>query len=170
MPLYSVLKPATNSCSASSRSNGARLVSAKVVSKKITAPTGCKKTNQMFFWASTMAFMSSVPASSTTLTTDRPSASSYDTICAVERMLPSSAYLLLLLQPASATPYTLIDVIARTNSTPTLRCGTSVNEISSPKKLACVGPKGTTANSTSAGSTVITGARMNTTRSAPAGI
>src|SRR5215813_14694139 len=41
MPLYSVWKPPVSSCSASGRSNGARLVSARPPIKKMTKATGC---------------------------------------------------------------------------------------------------------------------------------
>ena len=46
MPLYSVWNPPVSSCSASGRSNGARLVSARPPMKKMTNATGCTKTNQ----------------------------------------------------------------------------------------------------------------------------
>src|SRR5665811_1030154 len=41
MPVYSVMWPATNSCSASAKSNGARLSSAILATKKMTKPTIC---------------------------------------------------------------------------------------------------------------------------------
>src|SRR5262247_2969485 len=41
--LYSVLKPATSSCSASGKSNGARLVSATPAITYMMNPTGCRK-------------------------------------------------------------------------------------------------------------------------------
>ena len=45
MPLYSVWKPPVSSCSASGRSNGARLVSAIPPMKKITKAIGCTNAN-----------------------------------------------------------------------------------------------------------------------------
>src|SRR5881397_12030 len=43
---YSTWNPATSSDSASGRSNGARLVSAKAVTMKMANATGCANTNQ----------------------------------------------------------------------------------------------------------------------------
>ena len=42
--LYSVWYPATSSCSASGKSNGARLVSAMPATKKMKKPTGARNT------------------------------------------------------------------------------------------------------------------------------
>src|SRR5215218_6681916 len=44
MLLYSVWYPATSSCSASGKSNGARLVSATAAVMKIRNPIGCRNT------------------------------------------------------------------------------------------------------------------------------
>src|SRR5438270_8691037 len=49
MPLYSVWNPPVSSCSASGRSNGARLVSARPPMKKITNAIGCRNANHQ--WA-----------------------------------------------------------------------------------------------------------------------
>ena len=46
MPEYSVWYPATSSCSASGRSNGARFVSAMPAMKKVRKPTNCGTMNQ----------------------------------------------------------------------------------------------------------------------------
>ena len=46
IPEYSVAKPATISESASVRSNGVRFASAVAAMKKISAPSGCRNTNQ----------------------------------------------------------------------------------------------------------------------------
>ena len=55
MPPYSVWYPATSSCSASGRSNGARAVSAVPASMKTTKPTNCGRTYQTsWYWASTI--------------------------------------------------------------------------------------------------------------------
>ena len=80
-----------------------------------------------------MAFRSSVPVTTTSATSDRPIANSYEIICADERRLPSIEYLLLLAQPASTMPYTLTDVIARTYRTPTFRFGARVSGTSDAK-------------------------------------
>src|SRR6187397_1086782 len=45
IPLYSVWKPPVSSCSASGRSNGARLVSARPPMKKMTNATGWTNAN-----------------------------------------------------------------------------------------------------------------------------
>src|SRR5688500_8196030 len=55
---------------------------------------------------STISFSSSVPATSTTQRTDSVSASSYEIICAEERMAPSSEYFEPDDQPPSTRPYT----------------------------------------------------------------
>ena len=78
-------------------------------------------------------------------------------------------YLLLLAQPASTMPYTLIAVIASTYKTPTLRSGANVRLIGVPKKLA-VPPIGMTANTTNAGIAASSGAMTNVALSASAGI
>ncbi len=65
MPEYSMLKPATISDSASSRSNGARPVSATEVMKKMKAATGALNRNQTWFCACEMAFMLMLEASNT---------------------------------------------------------------------------------------------------------
>src|SRR5512134_3403212 len=54
------------------------------------------------------------------VTKERPSANSYEIICAEERSPPSMAYLLFDDQPASAMPYTAIEAIDIRYSTPTL--------------------------------------------------
>ena len=41
MPVYSVMKPATSSCSPSAMSKGVRLSSAMLATKKMTKPTIC---------------------------------------------------------------------------------------------------------------------------------
>ena len=70
MPLYSVWNPPVSSCSASGRSNGARLVSASPPMMTSANASGCTKMNHTWAWrcASTMPTMLSVPATSTTLT------------------------------------------------------------------------------------------------------
>src|SRR5712672_1003973 len=84
---YSTAKPATNSDSASTRSNGGRLVSASAEMKKITNIGSSGSQNQLNMpqlpiWASTMADRFSEPASSSTVMRTKPIETSYDTICA----------------------------------------------------------------------------------------
>src|ERR1700712_1182 len=59
-----------------------------------------------------------------TATIDRPIATSYEIICALDRRPPSSGYVEPEAQPASTTPYTLIEEQASSTSTET---GTSVS-------------------------------------------
>src|SRR3954452_24362848 len=76
-PPYSVLKPPTSSASASERSNGARLVSAKPATMKIKKPTSCGPTIQK--WSSchlTMSVIESEPTIITTPTSESPWATS----------------------------------------------------------------------------------------------
>ena len=104
---YSVLNPPTSSCSASTRSNGGRLSSAVIAIMKIT--NGMKPVVTMCqlptpSWTSTMPEVDSVPAMSSTAARLRPSAASYEIICAVARTEPSSGYFEPDDQPASITP------------------------------------------------------------------
>src|SRR3954452_12854336 len=64
------------------------------------------------------------PAVMKTATMDRPIATSYEIICALERRPPSSGYVEPDAQPASTTPYTAIEEQASSTSTET---GTSVS-------------------------------------------
>src|SRR6188472_589685 len=93
MPPYSVWYPATSSCSASGRSNGARAVSAVPASRKITKPTNCGTTyHQVPSWPATMSTSESDCAIRTTPSTESASETSYETSCAHVRIDPSSAY------------------------------------------------------------------------------
>ncbi len=98
MPLYSVWKPPVSSCSASGRSNGARLVSARPPMKKITNATGWMNAYQsrLLYCALTMPTMLSVPDIRMTLTSVIVTAISYEISCADARRLASSGNLLLL--------------------------------------------------------------------------
>src|ERR1700691_992732 len=102
-PLYSVWKPAVSSDSASARSKGARLVSETMATakmKKAISPSGKNlKMNHSpcACCASTMPIMLRVPVPvafrlviRTAETTASPMATSYDTICALERRAPIS--------------------------------------------------------------------------------
>ncbi len=55
IPAYSTLNPADSSCSASSKSNGARWSSARAAMKKTMAANGWMKANQNGRWASTIS-------------------------------------------------------------------------------------------------------------------
>src|ERR1700681_2671385 len=102
-PLYSVWKPAVNSDSASGRSKGARLVSATMAMAKMPNPIRPRgknlKTNHSpcASCACTIPIMLSVPVLwslrlviKMTETTASPMATSYETICALERNAPIS--------------------------------------------------------------------------------
>src|SRR6185436_5770083 len=92
MPLYSVWNPPVSSCSASGRSNGARLVSARLPMTKITNATGCTNPNQTcaLYCALTMLTMLSEPDIRMTLTSVSVTATSYEMSCAEARRLASS--------------------------------------------------------------------------------
>src|SRR5215467_3193744 len=100
-PLYSVWNPAVNSDSASGKSNGARFVSATMAIAKIvnaTIPSG--KNLKINHWCCsncdcTIPIMLSVPVLDSfrlvimmAETTASPIATSYETICALERSAP----------------------------------------------------------------------------------
>ena len=111
-------------------------------------------------------------------THDRPSASSYENICAEERSPPSRLYLLLAAQPASTIPYTPRAVTAKMNSSPTsiaAICSCSVRPCShagSKPQAGSVngGPYGSTATASSAVVTATTGAARKPHLLAPSGI
>ena len=77
---YSVWKPPTSSCSASTRSNGGRLSSAVPAIRKMTngtTPVAMRfQLDEVVLARSTMSLVDSVPATSTTAATDRPRAAS----------------------------------------------------------------------------------------------
>src|SRR3954452_16972936 len=105
---YSVWKPPTRSCSASTRSNGGRLSSAVDAIRNTM-----KGTNPVILrfqlnpdCVSTITLVDREPEISRIVATDRPSAASYDTICVVARTDPSSGYFDPDDQPASIPPYT----------------------------------------------------------------
>src|SRR5579872_5159915 len=75
-PEYSVWKPPTSSVSASTKSNGARFVSATAVIRYTTNPTNCGAMNHRFVCACTMPSSDVVPARISTPTTDNVIASS----------------------------------------------------------------------------------------------
>src|SRR5919202_3808631 len=105
MPLYSVWYPATSSCSASGRSNGARLVSAIPATKKVRKPTNCGTTNGISTpWRCTISVSDSDRPSSTTPRTLSASDTSYETSCAHVRIEPSSEYFDSDAQPPTMNP------------------------------------------------------------------
>ena len=77
MPEYSVWKPPTSSDSASTRSKGARFVSAKPeMQKNRNGMTSGAPYHWYVAWACTIPFVESVPAKMTTDTMERPIAAS----------------------------------------------------------------------------------------------
>ena len=111
IPLYSVWNPPVSSCSASGRSNGARLVSASPPINTITKAAGWATTYHTcwLYCALTMPTMLSVPAIMITLTSVSVTATSYEISCADARRLASSGYLLFDAHPARMMPYTPTD-------------------------------------------------------------
>src|SRR3954447_3914782 len=106
---YSTMKPATSSDSASTRSNGGRLVSASADMKKMTNIGNSGSQNQLNMpylpiCASTMADRLSEPASSSTVIMTKPIETSYDTICAAERSAARNGYFEFDAHPAMITP------------------------------------------------------------------
>ena len=73
---YSTLYPATNSASASGKSKGALLVSAKEEIKNITAKGNNGKINQRFVWLITISVKLKEPAHNTTGNIINPKATS----------------------------------------------------------------------------------------------
>src|SRR4029453_11065787 len=118
--LYSVLYPPTSSCSASTRSNGARTTSAVEAPRKTMKPRNCGTMNHQPACCSTIRVVLKLSACITTPRIDRPSASSYESTWAVARMPPSIEYLLFEAQPAIAIPYTPTEVTASRYRMPTL--------------------------------------------------
>src|SRR3569832_2213948 len=103
------MKPATSSDSASTRSNGGRLVSASAETKKTTkigrSGSHYQQSRQHFvFCASTICDRFSEPAHSSTVMMTKPIDSSYDTICAAERSAARIGYFEFVAQPALISP------------------------------------------------------------------
>src|SRR5437588_4715650 len=106
---YSTMKPATSSDSASTRSNGARFVSASAETKNSTniGNNGSqyqRSRPKRVFCASTMSVMRSEPTQSSTVIMTNPMETSYETICAAERSAARNGYFELDAQPAMITP------------------------------------------------------------------
>jgi hypothetical protein len=96
---YSVLYPATNSASASGKSNGVRFVSAKQAMPKTTAIGRHGTMYHKTSWLATIMIRLAVPANKIRVKRMMEKKTSYDTICALERKAPMKAYLLFELQP-----------------------------------------------------------------------
>jgi hypothetical protein len=91
--LYSKLYPATNSASASGKSNGVRFVSAKIVIKKIIRIGGSSPANHIM---SSCILIISIkfkdPVHSAISTNVNPSDTSYEIIWEADRMEPNNEY------------------------------------------------------------------------------
>src|SRR5689334_13345463 len=103
------MKPATSSDSASTRSNGGRLVSASAEMKKMMniGKSGSQyqpSTPHLVSCAATMAERLSEPTQSSTVMMTKPIETSYDTIWAAERSAERNGYFELDAQPAMITP------------------------------------------------------------------
>src|SRR5450759_2813152 len=109
-----------------------------------------------------------LPARSNIGIVDMPIEISYDTICALERRPPSSAYLLFEDQPARTIPYTPSDVIARMNRKPMGRSATHMSI--PPQRLGIGAAKGSTHHAVSAGRYESSGARTKSGLFTPTGI
>ena len=106
--LYSVWYPPTSSDSASTVSNGGRLTSAVIATRKTAKGTMPRRiTFQCQIpcaWASTIPVVESVPATRTTVAIASPSAASYEIIWALARTELMSGYLEPDPHPARITP------------------------------------------------------------------
>src|SRR6185295_19589782 len=111
-------------------------------------------------WAATMPESESVRPNINAPISESPIATSYETICALDRNPPSSAY------------FELDDQPARINaSTPTLEtASTSSNPIFTSAITAQSGPNGTTEKTMKAEATAIYGAKKKIQRSALSGM
>src|SRR5262245_23237981 len=103
------MKPATSSDSASTRSNGGRLVSASADTKKMTnigrsASQYQPNSPKRLSCASTMADNFSEPAHSSTVMITKPMDTSYDTICAADRSADRNGYFEFDAQPPMMMP------------------------------------------------------------------
>src|SRR5712692_8098620 len=106
---YSTMKPATSSDSASTRSNGGRLVSASAEMKN-TTNIGSSHSQyqpnrpQRLSCACTMAVRLSEPTHNSTVIMTKPIETSYDTIWAAERSAARNGYFEFDAQPAMMMP------------------------------------------------------------------
>src|SRR5690242_6246837 len=105
------MKPATSSDSASTRSNGGRLVSASAEMKKMTniGKSGSQyqpSRPHLVSCAATIADRLSDPTHSSTVMMTKPIETSQDTICAAERSAERNGYFEFEAHPAMMMPYT----------------------------------------------------------------
>src|SRR5437879_4516367 len=103
------MKPATSSDSASTRSKGGRLVSASAEMKNTMNIGNSQNQYQPNsphgpFCASTMSVRRSEPTHSRTVIITKPIETSYETICAAERIAARNGYFEFEAQPAMITP------------------------------------------------------------------
>lgn len=106
---YSTLYPETLSASASGKSNGCRFVSAKIDTKNLKALGNLGTLNHTPSCARTLPDKFPVRAHILTHTTTKPIDTSYDTICAADRLAPLNAYFEFDAHPATTIPYTAND-------------------------------------------------------------
>src|SRR3954471_8109610 len=100
MPVYSVLKPPTSSCSASTRSNGGWFVSAVAQIGKMPNGTSARTQYQSAMnepgpshvCCTAIWCVESVWACTSTPRIASPNAASYESSCAVDRTAPSKGY------------------------------------------------------------------------------
>ena len=127
---YSTLYPATNSASASTRSNGVLFVSANevIINRTHTGNNGTM--NHMSNWLYTISQNEYEPAISITEPITVPMQISYEIIWDAARTPPKKAYLELLAQPAIITVCTLkVPTIKKINKT---YCNSSTANLCAP--------------------------------------
>lgn len=115
---YSTLKPETNSDSPSVRSNGARLVSARVETNHIMAKGQVGRISQMFFWVVIKVESVNEPFR---IRIDRrimAKVTSYEMVWATARSAPNRAYLEFEAHPDHKIEYTARLDVARMNRAP----------------------------------------------------
>jgi hypothetical protein len=109
---YSTLYPETNSASASGKSKGGLLVSAKAEIKNIIKAGNKGIKNQTWPWLATISRKFKLLEQNKTPNKIRLNETSYEIIWAAERKAPNKAYFELLDHPAQIIPYTLKEEIA----------------------------------------------------------
>lgn len=101
---YSTLKPETSSDSASGRSNGALLVSAKIETKNIKNKGKNGIAKKIKDWNKTISIKFIDPTQNKADIKIKPIETSYETIWAALRIAPKNAYFELLDHPDKSTP------------------------------------------------------------------
>ena len=120
-PAYSTLNPETSSDSPSVKSNGARLVSARVEIYHIAARGQAGRTSQIASWATLNIWRVNPPVKIIALRRINPRLTSYEIVCATARRAPMRAYFELEAQPDPRMEYTARLESARMNRIPRLR-------------------------------------------------